>query len=198
MTTFPYPFLRTSSSAVGDLDAELARLATLNVEELRALWRDRSGRRAPDALSKDLLGRALAHRLQEERLGGLDRRVSKLLGSSTSRAGPPVRHLKIGSVIVREHRGELHEVMVVPGGFCWRRQVYASLSTIARKITGVSWNGPRFFGLRGKDQQAQADPGAKPHVAKQQIAMQTGGRSGQGAVRPGSSMGAPNAGEGAA
>ena len=161
------------------------------------MWRDRTGRRPPEALSKDLLGRVLAHRLQEERLGGLDRRVSKLLGSSSNKAGPPVRHLKIGSVIVREHQGELHEVMVVPGGFCWRRQVYASLSTIARKITGVSWNGPRFFGLRGKDEPAQADPGGKPHV-KQQIAMLTAGRSGQGAVRPRTSMGAPNAGGGAA
>jgi hypothetical protein len=44
-------------------------------------------------------------------------------------AGPPVRHVKIGSIIVHEHRGELHEVMVVPGGFCWRGQVYASLWT---------------------------------------------------------------------
>ena len=118
---------------------------------------------AADALSKDLLARALAHGLQEERLGGLDRRLRKLLGSSSSKAGPPVRHVKVGSVIVREHRGELHDVMVVPGGFCWRGQVYASPSPIARKITGVSWNGPRFFGLRGKDQPTQADPGAKPH-----------------------------------
>jgi Protein of unknown function (DUF2924) len=190
MTTFPHPLRPRSPSAVGDLDAELARLATLNVEELRALWRDRTGRRAPGALSKDLLARALAHGLQEERLGGLDRRLRKLLGSSSSKAGPPVRHLKIGSVIVREHLGELHEVMVVPGGFCWRRQVYASLSTI-------SWNGPRFFGLRGKDQPTQADPGAKPRV-KQQIAMLTEGRSGQGAVRPRSSVSAPNGGRGAA
>ena len=187
----------SSPAALTDVDAELARLATLNVAELRALWRDRTGRRAPEALSKDLLARALAHGLQEERLGGLDRRVCKLLGSSSSKAGPPVRHLKVGSVIVREHQGEVHEVMVAPGGFCWRGQVYASLSTIARKITGVSWNGPRFFGLRGKDQPAQADPGAKSHV-KQQIAMQPEGRSGQGAVRPRSSMGAPNAGGGAA
>ena len=37
----------------------------------------------------------------------------------------------------------------VPGGFCWQEQVFASLSTIARKITRTSWNGPRFFGLRG-------------------------------------------------
>jgi Protein of unknown function (DUF2924) len=161
------------------------------VEELRALWRDRRGRRAPEALSKDLLARALAHGLQEERLGGLDRRVRKLLDSSSSKARPPVRHVKIGSVIVREHQGELHEVMVVPGGFCWRGQIFPSLSTIARKITGVSWNGPRFFGLRGKDQPAQADQGDKP-----QIAMKTAARSGQGAVRRRSSMDAPNAGRG--
>ena len=62
----------------------------------------------------------------------------------------PPRQVKVGSVIVREHKGVLHEVMVVPGGFCWRGQIYDSLSTIAKKITGVSWNGPRFFGLRSK------------------------------------------------
>ena len=88
MTTFPHPLQRSSSAAAADLDAELARLATLNVEELRALWRDRTGRRPPETLSKDLLARALARGLQEERLGGLDRRVSKLLGSSSSKAGP--------------------------------------------------------------------------------------------------------------
>src|SRR5271165_3894627 len=105
MMKFPYPLQPSSPSAAADLAAELARLATLNVEEFRALWRDRTGRRAPEALSKDLIARALAHRLQEERLGGLDARVRKLLDSSSSKAGPPVRHVKIGSVIVREHQG---------------------------------------------------------------------------------------------
>ena len=63
----------------------------------------------------------------------------------------PMRHLKVGSIIVREYQGAVHEVMIVPDGFCWQGTVYASLSTIARKITGTSWNGPRFFGLRGGD-----------------------------------------------
>ena len=40
--------------------------------------------------------------------------------------------------------------MAVPGGFCWQGKTYDSLSTIAKKITGTSWNGPRFFGLRSK------------------------------------------------
>ena len=30
----------------------------------------------------------------------------------------------------------------------WREATYASLSTIARAITGTAWSGPRFFGLR--------------------------------------------------
>jgi hypothetical protein len=51
--------------------------------------------------------------------------------------------------MVREHQGTLHEVMVVPGGFSWQEKTYPSLSTIAQAITGISWNGPRFFGLRG-------------------------------------------------
>jgi Protein of unknown function (DUF2924) len=37
---------------------------------------------------------------------------------------------------------------VVADGFVWREATYASLSTIARAITGTNWNGPRFFGLR--------------------------------------------------
>jgi hypothetical protein len=65
--------------------------------------------------------------------------------------------VKVGSVIVREYQGELHEVLVVPDGFCWRGEVFASLSIIARRITGTSWNGPRFFGLRGGIEAAAAD-----------------------------------------
>ena len=49
---------------------------------------------------------------------------------------------------MREYQGERHTVTVVPAGFVWRETTYASLSVIARAITGTSWNGPRFFGLR--------------------------------------------------
>jgi hypothetical protein len=35
-----------------------------------------------------------------------------------------------------------------PPGNVWREATYASLSIIARAITGTAWNGPRFFGLR--------------------------------------------------
>lgn len=58
------------------------------------------------------------------------------------------RRLKPGTVLVREYQGERHTVTVVPSGYVWRETTYASLSTIARAITGTTWNGPRFFGLR--------------------------------------------------
>jgi hypothetical protein len=70
----------------------------MNVEQLRELWRQKRGQEPPAALSKDLIARALAYWLQEEVLGGLDARVRKLLGASSSREGPPARHLKVGSV----------------------------------------------------------------------------------------------------
>jgi hypothetical protein len=35
-------------------------------------------------------------------------------------------------------------------GFAWGGKLYASLSEVARAITGTNWNGPRFFGLRDK------------------------------------------------
>ena len=168
-----------SKSAVEDLGAEIDRIAALNIDELRILWRETTGRPAPHALSKELIARALAHRLQEQRLGGLDPHLRRLLMSLPKPGTEPIRHLKIGSVIVREFDGKIHEVMVAPGGFYWSGQTYASLSAIARKITGTSWNGPRFFGLRGTSEPAQAELEVKPTgVGKDER------RSSRGAVRP--------------
>ena len=120
----------------------------MNIDQLRALWHERRGEEAPTALSKDLIARALAYWAQEERLGGLSPRLLRLLASVSNPGSTPTRHLKVGSVIVREYQGRLHEVTVLPSGFCWQGQAYSSLSTVAQKITGTNWNGPRFFGLR--------------------------------------------------
>jgi hypothetical protein len=90
----------------------------------------------------------IAYRVQERRLGKLGHETRKLLDRWAKGGAQPVRHLKVGTVMVREHQGTLHEVMAVPGGFCWQDKTYRNLSTIAQAITGMSWNGPRFFGLR--------------------------------------------------
>ena len=102
-----------------------------------------------------------------------------------AKGGPePVRHLKVGTVMVREHQGMLHEVMVVPGGFSWQDKTYPSLSTIARAITGTSWNGPRFFGLRGRSgTEAAVEPVPvmrDPSRASSRSSIRASGRASQG------------------
>src|SRR3954454_12338866 len=127
-----------------NLEAELARIAEMNIGELRGLWREREGQEAPNGFSKDLVARALAYSIQEEQLGGLCPELKKLLANPD--AEPP-RRIKTGSVIVREYAGARHEVFVTEGGFSWQGKTYPSLSAIAKQITGTRWNGWRFFGL---------------------------------------------------
>jgi hypothetical protein len=122
--------------AASDLKAELARIAAMNINELRSLWREREGSEPSSGFSKDLLARALAYALQEEQLGGLSKEVKKLLASPDTQADPP-RRIKAGSVIVREYGGARHEVFVVEGGFSWQGKTYPSLSAIAKEITGT-------------------------------------------------------------
>ena len=51
-------------------------------------------------------------------------------------------------MLVKDWGGERHEVTILADGFQYRGQRHASLSGIARLITGTNWNGLRFFGLR--------------------------------------------------
>jgi Protein of unknown function (DUF2924) len=141
-----------------------------------------------------LIARALAHFLQEERLGGLASPLRKLLASISEKGAEPVRRLKVGSVIVREYQGKLHEVMVVPEGFLWQGQVYASLSAVALKITGTSWSGRRFFGLcDGADAGPSSGAGREPSPTKKPCARSRFGKSGPSAIPGRTAAGAPAA-----
>jgi hypothetical protein len=171
-----------------DVDAEVGRIAAMSIEALRALWEKRRGGQPPATMSKDLIARALSHWLQEESVGGLSPQVRRFLTAVAKNGAEPVRHLKIGSVIVREHQGVLHEVMVVPEGFCLQGKTYSSLSSIALKITGTSWNGPRFFGLRDAEKtplDAPANPPAQTPASRSSIKARPS-RKGQGVAARGS------------
>lgn len=56
--------------------------------------------------------------------------------------------MKPGARLVRDWNGETHEVLVTEDGFQWNGKTWASLSVIAREMTGTRWSGPRFFGLK--------------------------------------------------
>src|ERR1700678_3169440 len=136
-----------------DIRAEVEQLRSLDKDDLRARWRKMFGKEPPPALTKDLLGRMIACRIQEKFYGGHDKATIKLLDglargeAAKVDAGP---RLKPGTVLMREYRGVRHTVTIVPNGVVWQEQTYPSLSTVARAITGTSWNGPRFVGLRIK------------------------------------------------
>ena len=139
-----------ASAPAEPLDAALARISEMNIEQLRVCWRETFASNPPPAFSKDLLARALCYRLQEQMFGGLSSSTDRLLRALVKPGAEPPRQVKVGSVLIREHQGLLHEVLVVPGGLCWQGKTYDSLTTIAKTITGTGWNGPRFFGLRSK------------------------------------------------
>lgn len=129
------------------LEAEILGLESLGLDPLREVWRARYGP-PPRLRSAALLRRMLAWKIQAQALGGLDAEtVRALRGKPVAvNRGPQVAP---GMRLVREFRGERHEVEITEGGVRYRGASYASLSEAARTITGVRWNGPRFFGLRG-------------------------------------------------
>ena len=136
--------------------AEIDRIRLLRLDALRRQWRLVFGRVPPAGLSKDLLGRMIAARLQERAFGGLDRDSLRFLESLARYERRPRRQLKPGTVLVREYQGRRHTVTIVRDGFDWQGTTYRSLSAIARAITGTAWSGPRFFALQG------AGDGSKP------------------------------------
>jgi hypothetical protein len=142
--------------------AEVEILRSLGKDELRARWTKMFGKAPPPALTKDLLGRMIAWRVQEKFYGGHSKATLKLLDrlarGETTKASTELR-LRPGTVLMREHRGVRHTVTVIPDGFVWQDKSFSSLSAVARAITGTSWNGRRFFGLQTKRKVDQAENG---------------------------------------
>ncbi len=134
---------------------KLQALPRSTTRELREHWQKLIGSPPPSALSRDLLMRVIADHLQEVALGGLPspakRRLATLAriaqNGSASSWGTPMVRLKPGSKLVREWRGKAHTVLVLEDGFEHQGRRYASLTQIAREVTGAHWSGPRFFGL---------------------------------------------------
>src|SRR5262249_11703355 len=137
-----------SSSDRNALEAEIDQIRSLGLEELRVRWRATFRSSPPPAFSKDLMARFLCWHIQEQAFGGLAPHTAKLLDRfARGDKAHADRPLNPGTVLVREYQGERHTVTVVPSGYLWRETIYTSLSTVARAITGTTWNGHRFFGL---------------------------------------------------
>jgi len=133
----------------------LSRLPKLDIRDLREQWCRLYKADASPRLSRELLMRAVAHRMQEVALGGLRPELQcqlhrialelKQTGAAITRLRS---QLKPGTRLMREWRGRTYEVLVLDDGFSWQGTDYRSLSAIARRITGTAWSGPLFFGLK--------------------------------------------------
>ena len=169
------------------LDASLlsivANLEGLDLDGLRRQWRAHLGGEAPAHLSRWLLIKVLAYRLQSDAFGDLDKSIGRILrsgkeggvGAPFDRRVPQTREglgLKVGALLMREWNGRIERVMILEEGFAWNGQTFGSLSQIAKAMTGTTWNGHRFFGLR-QGKIAPADAGADHRKSRKRTASYT-------------------------
>lgn len=139
-------------------DKRLADLMVMPPAQLRSAWRDTFKTPAPD-IGPDLLRRGIANRLQERvhgSLTGATKREIERLRNRVERTGKAGHmhaiSLKTGTRLVRSWNSKSYHVLVCDDGFEFDGRHYASLSNIAREITGAHWSGPRFFGLKKRSE----------------------------------------------
>ena len=137
------------------VDNTVSGIDALSRAELGERFEKLFGRLAPKGMSRPLLLRVVAYRIQEDDMGGpnraLQRRLTKLAGELKAKGTvtpAPTTQIKPGTRLLREWQGETHSVMTTEAGFQYRDKPYGSLSAIAREITGTRWSGPAFFGLK--------------------------------------------------
>jgi hypothetical protein len=149
---------KTLSDSNEALSRKLGSLRSLPIKQLKKQWRLLYGSEPPHRVSRELLTRAVAYRIQEQVLGGLKPSTRRLLErlASDARVGKPltlsscVPPVSAGTVLMRDWQGITHEVQVLDRGVLYKRNRYRSLSEVARLITGSRWSGPLFFGRHSK------------------------------------------------
>jgi hypothetical protein len=155
------------------LRQELAGLQHLSVADLRDRYAQLFGE-ATRTSNKTWLRKRIAWRLQALAEGDLSerarRRAAELAHDADLRTTPPrptaaasppatdqrparrarARHPRLppaGTILIRPYRGATLEVRVLEHDLVYQGHVYASLSAVAKAITGSHCSGFRFFRL---------------------------------------------------
>jgi len=145
-----------------DVSGLLKILPKMGKTALCKRWQELFNSAAPKHLRKEIMVRILAYRIQENAFGGLNtatrRRLTQIAislegGNTNLKVGH--RAIKPGTRLIREWRGKTHTVSVAEKGFEFQGSRYRSLSVIARRITGTSWSGPLFFGLKARQSKVE-------------------------------------------
>lgn len=136
---------------------QIADLHELKMPELWKLW-DLHFPRRPAHPNRTFLTSRLAYRLQELAFGSLPQSTQERLADygqhlSKIKSKTPAKAVAMpGATLVREFDGKEYRVQVLADGrYEYNRQIYGSLSAIAKTITGTQWSGPSFFGLKSME-----------------------------------------------
>ena len=151
------------------VEIEIAHLRGLDLKGLRSRWHSVFQRQAPAHLTRHLLFSIIAYQIQADRSGDLDHETKQVLDRTVAKETGPATSARLasfdqkrteltpGTVLMREWDRQSQRVMVMADGFAWNGQTYDSLSKVAFAITGTKWNGPRFFGLRDKEDRSTTE-----------------------------------------
>lgn len=166
---------KTKTPIGTDLRAQIDQLKLMTVPELRRWHLEQFGEEAKSH-HRRFLFRVIARRLQslmEPPLGEEARQFALALarGSATDRRmttnvqrrkeglpidltvkfrlpkGPDSRMPLPGSLVTRQYKGQTIVAKVLKDGVEYDGRKFSSLSAVAEAVTGVKWNGFRFFGL---------------------------------------------------
>ena len=148
---------------------EVATLQRLTVGQLRQRFAELFGE-ATQASNRTWLVKRIAWRMQALAEGDLSQRArqraAELARDADLRLNPPQRKetpttpppedVRVptpvdhrlpppGTILTRPYKGQLVQVQVLTDGFAYAGRVYASLSAVAKAITGSHTNGYLFF-----------------------------------------------------
>lgn len=142
----------------------IEELRQLSREELIGKWKKLFKTNSPQHARKDFLIKHIMWELQAKTQGGYSAQSKKQLDKLTDKLATMQEinendikettkqtlnlEIKAGTKLIREYKGEKHEVIALEKGFEYRDKQYKSLSGIAKEITGTQWNGKLFFGVK--------------------------------------------------
>lgn len=154
-----------------NIGKELAALNRMTVSELRKKHIDVFGEETRSC-NRTYLVKRIAWRIQSLAEGGLSERARKRAielarDADLRTTAPKIVQRKTespknvpvvishdsrlpmpGAILTREYKGETIQVKVLPKGFEFEGEIYRSLSSVAKAITGAHWNGFQFFNLK--------------------------------------------------
>ena len=120
----------------------------LTTRELELKWLELVGRPMPP-IGRSLIVKYLLwyEQAKREKISplGFFHEVAQAAKTTDKR---PQATLEVGSKMIRSYQGTKYEVEIVTNGYLYENTLYKSLSGVAKVITGKSWNGNVFFGVK--------------------------------------------------